>query len=154
MKEVGQLDLYRWSGHSVIMGTQKRGWQARAEILSQFAKSEGVGKRKYRQFISEGISLGKKDDFVPEGATKDEETTLAKRSSDPRILGCDSFVEKILAKVGHSGRQPLIPKRKQIDFEGLMNFVVKEFGVATQEIKGEVGEGMLVRPGRCSATSA
>jgi len=136
VKDIGQLDRYRWSGHSVLMGRQKRGWQAREEVLSHFDEREEMGKRRYRQFICEGMRVGKRNDFVPEDANAYGETTDGKRSSDPRILGCDSFVEKILSSVGPSGRHPLILKRRQIELEGLIHFIAKALGVTSEEIKG------------------
>src|SRR4030043_586400 len=36
VRGIGELDQYRWSGHSVLMGYEQRDWQAEEGGLSQF----------------------------------------------------------------------------------------------------------------------
>ena len=136
VKDVEQLDRYRWSGHSVIMGAVNRPWQAREEVLSHFGKREDVASKKYRQFIFEGVKFGKRKDLTPQVGSKDVGTANGRRSGDSRILGCDSFVEKILSKTERLERERLILKRKRVDLEGLMEFIGKELGVTREEIEG------------------
>ncbi|HYA94277.1 MAG TPA: hypothetical protein VEK32_22550 [Thermodesulfobacteriota bacterium] len=59
VKTLRELDKYRWSGHSVLMGYESRPWQAGEEVLSYFGRRQGAARRKYRQFIFEGILIGK-----------------------------------------------------------------------------------------------
>jgi hypothetical protein len=60
-----------------------------------------------------------------------------RRSVDSRILGCDSFVEKVLARVGCSERHLLFQKSNQIELEGWMSFIAEEFEMTSEEIRGE-----------------
>jgi hypothetical protein len=136
VKDMDELDRDGWSGHSVIMGTQEGRWQAREEVLSHFGKREEAAKKKYRQFISEAIKLGKRNDFAPEIAEKDKETRIGKRPVDSRILGCESFSEKILTRVGSLDRNRLLLKRRKIDMEGLLSFLTEELDVTSEEVKG------------------
>ena len=39
VKSLGELDRYRWSGHSVLVGCRRRTWPDRGEILSHFGLS-------------------------------------------------------------------------------------------------------------------
>jgi putative transposase len=136
VKDMEELDRYRWSGHSTLMGIQNRPWQGTEEVLLLFGKGEEVARRRYRQFISEGVRFGKRKDLTPEGAGRCGETADGKRSGDSRILGCDSFVEKVLSEMGRLERRSLILKNKQVDVEQVMDFVAREFGVRREEIIG------------------
>ncbi len=136
VKDMEELDRYRWSGHSAIMGTEARCWQARDEVLMHFGKTEEAARKRYWRFISEGIGLGKRKDLTPEVRSKDGEGGDGKKARDSRILGCDSFVEKILLKVGRSERESLILKRKKVDLETVIDFIAKEMEVTREEIRG------------------
>src|SRR3990172_6943748 len=60
VKTLKELERYRWSGHSVIMGGVKREWQDTGETLRYF----GGGKRAvkgYAAFVEERISRGKRE---------------------------------------------------------------------------------------------
>jgi putative transposase len=137
VKGMEGLDRYRWSGHSAVMGIHKRSWQATDEVLSHFGKREQPAKRKYRQFMSEGIQLGKRKDLVPEIGDGNKENDNGRKSVDSRILGCDSFAEKVLARVGGSERHLLFQKSNQIELEGLIGVSAEELGVTSEEIRGE-----------------
>ena len=63
VKTLEELDKYQWSGHSVIMGRQKTDWQDTEEILSRFGKTKSEARRKYREFVREGIKQGKRERF-------------------------------------------------------------------------------------------
>jgi putative transposase len=133
-----ELDRYRWSGHSALMGNQDRPWQAREEILSYFGGRKGVAIRKYRQFVFEGISLGRREELTTAGTRGDREG----RSRDPegkydvRILGSSGFVEKITAEEVRGNRKRALVKRRGIGIEELMNSVGKAFGVTGGEVRG------------------
>ena len=64
VKTLRELDRYRWSGHSVLMGYESRPWQAREEVLSYFSGRQGAARKKYRQFIFEGISTGRREELT------------------------------------------------------------------------------------------
>ncbi len=44
------LNRYRWSGHGVLMGTQKAEWQEAGEILSRFGTTQQEAIVKYDEF--------------------------------------------------------------------------------------------------------
>jgi len=136
VRGIEELDRYRWSGHSVLMGNQNRPWQAREEVLSYFGKHEGVAKRKYRQFVFEGISLGRREELTTGGTKRDTErqNREAEGKYDVRILGSGEFVEKILAEESRADQKRALVKKKRIGIEELINAVGKAFGVTGGEV--------------------
>ncbi|MBN1102403.1 MAG: transposase [Deltaproteobacteria bacterium] len=64
VKGLDQLDTYRWSGHSMLMGEVGYGWQDRAYVLSWFGRKERDALRAYREFMQEGLALGRRPDCL------------------------------------------------------------------------------------------
>ena len=138
VKEMEGLDRYRWSGHSVLMGRERRPWQARGEVLSYFGAREGVAQRRYRQFVFEGIGLGKRGELSTgresRGGGRGGEEESGRGAL--RILGGDSFVEEVLSGAERVARERVLLKRKYVDVEGLLDFIGKELGITREEILG------------------
>jgi len=138
VKDMEGLDRYRWSGHSVLMGMEQRAWQARDEVLSYFGRTEGVAQRRYRQFVFEGIGLGKREDLSTGRGKGDGEIVGRERTEtgDSRILGQGVFVEEVLAGAERTARERIRLKRRRVDVEGLVDFIGKEMGVTREESLG------------------
>jgi putative transposase len=64
VKSFGELDQYRWSGHSVLVGCRRRIWQDRDEILSHFGLRKREAVRQYREFIEDGFNMGRREDLT------------------------------------------------------------------------------------------
>ncbi|MEA1990888.1 MAG: hypothetical protein U9N58_01635 [Thermodesulfobacteriota bacterium] len=56
VKSLSELDRYRWSGHSVLVGCRRRTWQDRDETLSPFGLKKREAVRRYREFIEDGFN--------------------------------------------------------------------------------------------------
>ncbi|MCK4603085.1 MAG: hypothetical protein KAU41_00105 [Deltaproteobacteria bacterium] len=67
VKNISELDRYCWCGHCVLMGRIKHEWQDRDYVLSWFGKKEGKAKKAYRQYVKEGIALGRRPELVGGG---------------------------------------------------------------------------------------
>jgi putative transposase len=138
VRSVEELDRYRWSGHSTLMGNQDRPWQAREEVLSYFGRKEGAAKREYRQFVFEGISLGRRKELTAGGRKKDRgrQGRETEEKQDVRILGSSEFVEEILAEEARENQKRAQFKKNRIGIEELVNSVGKAFGVTGGEVIG------------------
>jgi len=138
VKTLRGLDRYPWSGHSVLMGYESRPWQAREEALSYFGRSQRAARKKYRQFIFEGISMGRREELS--GGSKrqggEKEDGESRRRFDHRILGSSTFVEELLAEEDRVTQERLLFKRKRTNVEEFINLVGKKFGVTGEEIIG------------------
>jgi REP element-mobilizing transposase RayT len=138
VKGMEGLDRYRWSGHSVLMGRESRPWQAREEVLSYFGTREAVAKRRYRQFVFEGVGLGKRGELSTGRESRDGGKTREERSArgESRILGGGSFIEEVLSGAERIVRERVQLRRRGVDVEGLLEFIGKEMGVTREEILG------------------
>jgi len=96
VKNMDELDRYPWSGHSVVIGNRAFEGQVREEILGYFAKRKKTATGKYRQFIEEGIALGRQSDLTGGGLRRSRGGAVDGRqmeSYDDRVLGSGEFVE-------------------------------------------------------------
>lgn len=105
VKGMKELDVYRWSGHSVLMGRREAKWQEIEEVLGRFGKKKREAIRKYRMFIEEAKDTGKRDDLTGGGLVRSVggwDILLGMRKSedkwlgDERILGDGDFVGRVL----------------------------------------------------------
>ena len=102
-----ELDTYPYSGHSVIIGKNRRKWQDRDYVLRLFGEKEGRAKTEYRKFIEAGIGQGNRPELVGGGLIRSQGgwsqvASMRRRKeaeqSDERILGSGGFVERIIAE--------------------------------------------------------
>jgi putative transposase len=107
VKTLSELDRYSWCGHSVLMGRVKHEWQDRDYVLSWFGDKEGPARRAYRQYVSSGVTEGRRPDLVGGGLIRSvggwSEVLSLRRAkeqvlTDERILGSGDFVEAILSE--------------------------------------------------------
>lgn len=105
LKDIESLNNYPWSGHCVLMGNQKYGWQSTDEILSLFGTKVSDAKHNYLNFICDGTAMGKRDDLSGGGLKRSaggwKGIAELKRSrnywrGDERVLGDGGFVNAVL----------------------------------------------------------
>ena len=90
-----ELDQYPWSGHAVLLGNRQCDAQDISTILERFGKRSTTAQRKYRQFVSDGIKTGRRDDLVGGGLKRSQGERLNNEyeSLDERVLGGGEFVD-------------------------------------------------------------
>lgn len=102
---LNQLDHYAYSGHAILMGLRKCGWQEVDFVLSLFGKRISAARRTYYAFIEKGIARGKRPELVGGGlirsmggwkAIKSLRKSQIHLKGDERILGDGDFVESVL----------------------------------------------------------
>ncbi|VAW32759.1 protein of unknown function DUF1568 [hydrothermal vent metagenome] len=96
--EITTLDTYPWSGHAVLMGRTDLPGQAIDEVLLLFGKRRKESRRKYRQFLSDGISQGRRPELVGGGLRRSRKADNGQDECavfDDRILGSGEFVERL-----------------------------------------------------------
>ena len=77
---------YRWSSHRVYCGLETLPWLSTDMTLAAFGSSVGQARRKYGQFIRDGLDEGHRAEF--HGTS----------GSDSRVLGDELFVGAIVAR--------------------------------------------------------
>ena len=124
------LSLYRWSGHSSLMGTVAREWQDRETILAYFGSDVEKAREGYERFVSEGVALGNRPELVGGGLVRShgnwsQVVSLRKKgeavSSDARILGSSDFVHQLLSEVGKKEKETLRLVSGKCDLQALLS---------------------------------
>ena len=81
---VGKPEEYLWTGHLSYLG---RGWDDLIDerfVLDQFSENKSLARRRYRQFVWEGIPSGHQEKYY--------------KIKDQRYLGEDLFINRIEAE--------------------------------------------------------
>ena len=106
LAEIEELDGYPWCGHAIVMGQQNLPGQSVEAVLERFGKTMNASRRRYRQFIADGLAPGKLG-VTPAcrlSANQPSEASGEKSiTSDDRILGGSEFVEKLLETDAYEG---------------------------------------------------
>jgi len=92
-----QLDDYRWSGHAVLMGHGQLQGQNTDEVLLLFDEHRKRARERYRDFVADGIALGRRDELVGGGLKRQLKLSGDGdfQAYDERILGSGYFVEHL-----------------------------------------------------------
>lgn len=145
VKDMRELDKYEWSGHSIVVGNGKRQWQETGDVLRMFGIVVSSAREKYREYMEEGIRIGKHSKYNGGGLKRSAEglqEVLKNREagieeqSDERVLGSGKFVESIIK--GLEEKDKIKNKMKRgLDIEKLALKVSKYYGLKITQIKGE-----------------
>ena len=92
-----ELALYPWSGHAVLLGHRQLGGQEIDSILERFGSKVSQARQNYRQFVADGINVGRREDLVGGGLKRSqgEGNNHANESFDDRVLGRGGFVARL-----------------------------------------------------------
>jgi putative transposase len=145
-KTVNELDTYRYSGHSVIIGKVGHKWQDRDYVLGLFGSKEGKAKKAYRAFIEAGMGQGIRPELVGGGLVRSQggwSAVISMRrqgkdaeQSDERILGSGDFVEKIVSEAEERQERLLTGASALRKVEKTIRDICNEEGVKVSEVKG------------------
>ena len=137
------LDLYAFSGHSVLMGKRKNGWQDVHQVLSLFGDRMALARKRYREFVQKGIALGKRPDLIGGGLIRSSGGWQALKSmrklgihqkSDERILGDGDFVESALKRQDEQFERKYQIQARGYGFHDVVERVGRVFEIEPQEI--------------------
>ncbi|MCK5218344.1 transposase [bacterium] len=138
------LDKYPWSGHSVLVGIIKHGWQAKEEILACFDKKEGRAVSKYRDYIKDGWAMGERRELTGGGLVRSAggwknvlaaPKAKAYMQGDERVLGESKFVDEVLKKSDAKMKKCHELCKAGWNIERLVQRVCKIFNLEQEEIK-------------------
>jgi hypothetical protein len=96
-----ELDRYPWSGHAVLLGNRKMEGQVVEGVLGYFGKGVSKARKGYREFIGDGISMGRRKEFSGGGLKRSQ--SLAEggggyEAFDSRVLGGSEFGQDLQQK--------------------------------------------------------
>lgn len=131
IKSLPALDLYRWCGHCIIMGHKENEWQDVSYVLKWYGRKKKEARKSYKQFVKEGIALGKRPELTGGGLirsmggwsnVKAMRNSGIKEKSDERILGGGEFVSKVIDAAAEKIKHQL----PDIDMQKKMNQEIKK----------------------------
>jgi putative transposase len=144
VKDLGALDRYSWSGHAVLMGRKRLGWQARDEVLAHFSQRKREAVTRYRQFVADGMAMGQRVDLTGGGLRRSaggweglQDAELAKEywRGDERILGNGDFVDKALQTAEETLTRRELLKREGWDLQRLAAEVCRLLSVESADLQ-------------------
>lgn len=143
VKTLSELDRYRWTGHSGLLGRHEQSWQATDAVLSLFAVRLKTARQRYRHYIEQGMkancmdlsggglirSYGGWQNVVQ--FRRDHELRLG----DERILGDSDFVERALREDELQMERRTQLERSGWDLETLIERVCQSFELEMERLK-------------------
>ncbi len=110
VNDMDELDYYPWCGHAVLMGNRDLPGQNTDDVLALFGQRITLSRRRYRKFVMDGISQGKRDELVGGGLKRTLKMTGYEevKAYDERVLGSGEFVERLRKEKELSDRLPVV----------------------------------------------
>ena len=145
VKDLEELRVYPWTGHSAVMGKQKRRWQDVGAVLGHFGRRKKRAIVAYENYVREGIEKGRRPELVGGGLIRSmggwsEVLSLRRRgektASDERILGSGEFIEQLLSEAEEKAKETLGWRGRIPDLPRLLSKISKKEGVEKQKVWG------------------
>jgi len=133
------LDRLPWTGHSALLGTVARPWQATAPILARFGRSRRRAVAAYRAFVAAGLAHGRRPVLQGGGLLRSHGGWAAVAAlrrgreayqGDERILGNSAFVE------GYRRAVATAPTPPRLALAALIARVCRHVGVPPTALAG------------------
>ena len=140
---VNSLDLladYRWCGHRELLADSPDHSVSVAEVLLLFSDNRQTARKKYIDFLSDGLGQDVAGKFSKGGmlASLALDSNLDSEDSfDERVLGGGLFVEQVLSGAGLDSGTP------RLTLTGLVELVADDFRVERQRLKKPGKERLL-----------
>jgi hypothetical protein len=128
---VGDPEKYPWTGHWSYMGKGKVDLLDKDLVLSRLGKSKYVARRRYGQFVSDGLSMGHQEKYY--------------EVKDQRYLGEEEFIDQIEREKSRADRVIM-----EIPMKDMVMEVVNHMGIGrdrlyslTRDRRGAHGRGIV-----------
>jgi REP element-mobilizing transposase RayT/predicted HTH domain antitoxin len=144
VRDMAALDRYPWCGHSGLMAARKHDWHHADDALAWFGKSAGAARRAYRDYVKEGVSMGRRPDLVGGGLVRSQggwSNVIAMRKrkvrelADERILGPGDFVERIIEEAEKDFKRSFKNNLSVNEIETLILKTCKTSGIHIDELR-------------------
>ncbi len=154
VKNINELERYPYCGHGVVTGRHRAAWQDRKYVLGWFGRREREARKAYRQFVREGITLGRRPELVGGGLVRSvggwsEVVSLrrqgVKEITDERILGSGDFVERVLKEANEKKKGAYTARERKKKVKQLIVGRCKKGNVSVSELKGGSRRGTIPR---------
>ncbi len=145
VKNLRELRVYPWAGHSAIMGKQERGWQDVGAVLGYFGRRKKRAIVAYERYVREGIEKGRRPELVGGGLIRSlggwsEVLSLRRRGektvSDERILGSGEFIDQLLSEAEEKAKETLGWRGRVPSLQTLLLEISKRDVVEEKKVRG------------------
>jgi putative transposase len=142
-KGLEELDSYPFCGHSSVMRKHTQEWHDVKTILQSFGSKAISARRRYREFVSQGIEQGKRFDLIGGGLVRsmggwEEVKKLQKEQmpmkGDERILGDSAFVNQILSEADEHFERRHYLKTMGVNLDMIAERVASIVGIDAHEV--------------------
>lgn len=143
VSDLKALDTYGYTGHGALLGRKEVPWQDTEYILAMFADQQSTARRRYRNFVKQGIDAGRRQDLVGGGLIRSFGGWKAARKlvkgglrikGDERILGDSDFVLKVLSKCNEQYDREYRLAAKGVDLDTLAHHVAAMYDLRPEEL--------------------
>jgi len=137
------LCRHPYCGHGVILGIRENNWQDVKFVLRLFGDKEGSARKKYDEFVREGIKQGKRSDLTGGGLLRSQggwaEVKATRRTGeyqkgDERILGDGDFVDKVLSQAEERFEERHRLRSEGYDLDKLIERVGELMSISPEEM--------------------
>jgi putative transposase len=138
------LERYPCTGHSALLGTLPRPWQATATILAQFGPTGPRARAAYRAFVAAGMPQGRRPELQGGGLVRSAggwgELGALRRAKEAvageaRVLGGGAFVERLWRAAQEARHPPPSPPA----LERVIARVCRHTGITPDELAPVLG---------------
>jgi len=144
--DLAGLDLYPWCGHAVLYGKEILPGQVIDDVLLLFGESLLSARRKYREFVADGLGHGSRPELVGGGLQRSRKASGQEEIAcfDDRILGSSEFVESLQNDPNIRAISP--PKESLLELREIVSnlFVVEPESILCRARKNSVSEARAV----------
>jgi putative transposase len=143
VKNLEELNRYKWSGHSVLVGKNPIEWQEKDYVLKHFGENSRKAIRNYHRYMAEGKVQEHRPDLVGGGLIRSlggwsRVVTLRDKGEmvehDLRILGDGDFVNRILAEAEKGLRRQIHGREKTNIITRVVGDYCAKEGIPEREI--------------------
>jgi hypothetical protein len=145
-RNLEELNKYKWSGHSALVGRNPIGWQDKDYVLRHFGDNSRKAIRNYQRYMAEGKAQEHRPELVGGGLIRSlggwsRVVTLRDKGEmiehDSRILGDGDFVKRILAEAEKELRRQIYVKEKR----GIITRAVRNYCAQVGVLESEILQG-------------
>jgi putative transposase len=143
ISEYENLARYPYSGHGILMGVSETLWQDTEYILRFFGDKKAIARRKYNQFVRNGIEQGARPNLTGGGllrshggwaGIKELRASGNYQKGDERILGNGAFVKEVLSAAEENLKDKYRLKVEGYDLEKLVCRVAELTHLSSEQI--------------------
>ena len=154
VETIEELGHYAYCGHGVLVGRRVCKWQASGYLLRLFYSKTAEARRRYREYVREGIAKGPRPELTGGGlirslggfrAVRGLDDDAGRMASDERILGDGDFVTEVLKENQDRLERQSLYRSRGYDLDWLVTRVAEVL---------EMREEAVIRPGRYADTVA